>query len=51
MVYAVRVLCHVYLDIYLDIHQNIYLTSRTTSLLSRSAQSESIRWSFPLHLP
>ncbi len=25
MVYAVRVRCHVYLDIYLDIHLDIYL--------------------------
>ena len=24
MVYAVRVLCHIYLDIYLDIHLNIH---------------------------
>ena len=25
MVYAVRVSCHIYLDIYLDIHLNVYL--------------------------
>ena len=26
MVYAVRVSCHVYLDMYLDIHLNVHLT-------------------------
>lgn len=56
---------NVHLDIHLDIHLNVYLTLPpphlattplldlrfTTSLLSPSTQSESIRSSFPPHLP
>lgn len=80
MVYAVRVTCHIHLDIYLNIHLDIYLDINlgiylnvnldihqnvhlilppphlaanrfTTSLLSPSTQSKSIRWSCPPHLP
>ena len=51
---------NVYLNVYRNVHLNIYLTLPppllaanrfTTSLLSPSTQSKSIRWSCPPHLP
>lgn len=44
MVYAVRVVCHIYLDIHLDIHLNVYLTSSYLRLTSPLAASRP-----PLH--